>query len=108
MSNSKRILIVHRYFYPDTPAYALILKKMAEEWVKEGHSVSVLTTFPSYYGSSINNVKKEENIGGININRIKLFPEKNRNILSRLFNTILFALITYLKILYRKIDYTSY
>ncbi len=99
---SKRILIVHRYFYPDTPAYAIMLKKIGKKLVDHGYEVDVLTSMPSYYGSAQSGVPSTENLDGMKVHRLTLLPEKNRNMLARGLNSILFALLVFLKILFRK------
>lgn len=45
-----RILAVHRYFWPDSPPYAVMLREIAQAWVADGHAVSVLSSQPSYKG----------------------------------------------------------
>ncbi|WGF92204.1 glycosyltransferase family 4 protein [Aequorivita marisscotiae] len=100
MYKTKKILIVHRYYYPDTPAYAVMLKKIAEHLSTE-HSVEVLSSMPSYYGASTVGVKRKESLNKINISRIQLLPEKNRNFVIRIINTLLFAINVFFKILFR-------
>lgn len=98
---SKRILIVHRYFYPDTPPYAVMLKKIAEALLRSGYQVDVLTSMPSYYGSKKTGVPQVEHLNGLNVYRIKLLPEQNRNLLFRAINSVLFAILVFFKILFR-------
>ena len=40
--------MLHRYFWPDTPPYAVILKKIAKRLASDGHDVTVLSTQPAY------------------------------------------------------------
>ena len=47
MSGS-RLLLVHRYFWPDTPPYATILREIARRLREDGHQVEVLSAQPSY------------------------------------------------------------
>lgn len=94
------ILLVHRYYYPDTPAYAVMLKDIAER-LSVNHKVRVLSSYPSYYGSSTKGIKKKETVNNVQVNRIKLLPEKNRNFSARLANTLLFAIAVFFKILFR-------
>ena len=62
MMQSKRVLIVHRYFYPDTPTYARLLKKIAD-YISDKHQVNVLTTCPSYYGSENKKCNNNTDLG---------------------------------------------
>lgn len=48
----KKILVAHRYYWPDSPPYALILKELVDEWRAHGHTVDVLSSLPSYKASS--------------------------------------------------------
>jgi glycosyltransferase involved in cell wall biosynthesis len=43
------VVLVHRYFYPDTPPYATILRDIAVTLADAGLSVTVLTCQPSYH-----------------------------------------------------------
>jgi colanic acid biosynthesis glycosyl transferase WcaI len=42
------VVLVHRYFHPDTPPYATILRDIAVTLANAGFAVSVLTCQPSY------------------------------------------------------------
>lgn len=90
----KRVLIVHRYFYPDTPTYAKLLKKIADH-ISEKHQVNILTTCPSYYGSEDEKCNKREVLNGYEVKRYKLLPEMGRNVFLRLINSILFSLLVF-------------
>lgn len=100
-NSNKRILLVHRYYYPDTPAYASMLKKIAER-LSFDNKVEVLSSFPSYYGSTTKGVERVETINNVNVTRIRLFSEKNRKLIIRLINTFLFSFIIFFKICFRK------
>ncbi|MCP9292289.1 glycosyltransferase family 4 protein [Gracilimonas sediminicola] len=90
----KRVLIVHRYFYPDTPTYAKLLKKIAD-YISEKHQVKILTTCPSYYGSEEKKCSKREVLNRYEVRRHKMLPEMDRNVLLRLINSILFSLLVF-------------
>lgn len=98
---NKKILLVHRYYYPDTPAYAVMLKKIAEHLAKHNR-VDVLTSYPSYYGSSNEGVRKKEQRDNVSITRIRLLKEKRRKLSIRLMNTFLFSFFLFFIILFRK------
>jgi glycosyltransferase involved in cell wall biosynthesis len=70
-----RILVVSQYYYPEnTP-----ITSIAEELVKRGHHVEVLTGLPNYgYGEIVPGYqnKREEVINGVEIHRVKLSPRK--------------------------------
>ena len=79
-----KLLVVHRYFYPDTPTYAKLLGKLAKFHSTYIKKVEVLTAMPSYYGSEKKSIPRNENYQGIKIKRVRLLPEARRNFLLRL------------------------
>lgn len=74
------ILVVSQYFYPET----FRINDMAEEWVKRGYKVTVLTGIPNYpmgkffdgYGY---HSRRREQWNGIEIIRIPLIPRGSIN-----------------------------
>ncbi len=71
-----KILIVCQFYYPEN----FVIYKIAEELVKRGHEVDVLTGKPNYgYGFIIPEYKKvkEEKINGVNVHRVKLKARKH-------------------------------
>lgn len=95
-----KILIVHRYFYPDSPTYAFLLYKLAMNFKEYFKEVSVLTSMPSYYGSSkLKNIPSSENLNGIQVRRLRLLPEHNRSLFWRFLNSLLFAFSVFFHLL---------
>ena len=43
-----KILLSHRYFWPDTVNCGQILWNLTEHFSSEGHTVEVITSLPSY------------------------------------------------------------
>jgi len=98
-----RILLIHRYFWPDTPPYASILYEIARQLVKDGHEVEVLSTLPSYKsGSLTQKTPKSELVDGFTIKRLSLFPERRFRKIGKLLNFIYFPLAVAFDILTRK------
>ncbi len=73
--NKKHILIISQYFYPEQ----FRINDIAQEWVKRGYKVTVLTGIPNYPlgkfydGYSLKN-KRQEKWNGIDIIRVPLIP----------------------------------
>lgn len=42
------MLAIHRYYWPDTPPYASLLRAIVARWRDDGHLVDVFSTQPSY------------------------------------------------------------
>ncbi len=71
----KHILVVSQYFYPET----FRINDMADEWVKRGYKVTVLTGIPNYpTGKFFKGYswlkKRKETLNGIDIIRIPIIP----------------------------------
>lgn len=70
-----KILVVCQYYYPEN----FIITKFAEQFVKDGYEVHVLTGKPNYgYGYILPAYKNinEETINGVNIHRLNIYPRK--------------------------------
>ncbi len=95
-----RALVIHRYFWPDTPPYASMLRRIGEHWISGGHTVQVFSTQPSYKVEIQNEQRpKHEKLGDLEVVRCSLIKEKSRSALLRGFNSVLFAAKVFLHIL---------
>ena len=81
-----KILLVHRYFWPDTVNCGQILWNLTQHFSAEGHKVEVITSLPSYNLNSLKIcAKKNEYVKNIKIRRINLITE-GRNPIKKLIN----------------------
>lgn len=88
-----RVLLIHRFFWPDTPPYASMLRSIGKRLVKDGHDVTVFSSQPSYKKTySTENQPACENIDGLSVKRVSLFREANRSVAYRILNMIYFPL----------------
>ena len=83
----KHILLISQYFYPET----FRVNDMAQEWVKRGHKVTVLTGIPNYpMGKFFEGYdyrrRREEEWNGVRIIRIPLIPRGNSS--NKLINAL--------------------
>lgn len=86
-----RILAIHRYYWPDTPPYASILRTIVSHWASEGHSVDVLSSQPSYKKDArIEKQPEEQVLDGVRVKRLAL-PSEHGRPLTRLINIARFA-----------------
>lgn len=85
-----KILLTHRYFWPDTSPYGLILRALAEGLADLGHDVHVFTSRPSY-GRGVPAAPRFERLGRVNIRRTWVFPEHGRNRVTRVINVLLYC-----------------
>ena len=63
MAKRQHIVLIHRYFYPDTPPYAAILREIALNLGAAGNRVTVLTCQPSYNRSVVSRAPARERLG---------------------------------------------
>ncbi len=88
-----KILLSHRYFWPDTSPYGTILRSIAKRLAAEGHEVTVFATQPSYHASSRKNVPARETVDGFDIVRMPIFKERKGKVFLPLrgFNVLAYA-----------------
>lgn len=101
----KHILLVHRYYWPDVPAYAQMLHIMAQRFVEFGYDVTVFSTHPSYNdvyrGPSTEAV---ETVEGVRIRRVRLLKERKGGMLRRSVNVALFCTELFVHCLWNRYD----
>ena len=89
-----KILLVHRYFWPDHPNCGQILWHLTKHFSSEGHTIEVLTSLPSKnLDSKKIHAKKKEIIKDIKIRRIDLNIE-GRNPLKKIINGLVLGFWT--------------
>lgn len=98
------ILLIHRYFLPDTPPYATMLSYIAEH-IAKNHNVSVLSTQPSYkHDVAIEKQLAKEIRNGYEIQRLNVPKENRTKISTRLIATVVYLAKVFFAILKRKPD----
>ena len=89
-----KILLVHRYFWPDHPNCGQILWHLAKHLSSLGHTIDIITSLPSKdLNSRKINSKKTENIDNIKIKRLDLIIE-GRNPFKKIINAFSLGLWT--------------
>ena len=93
-----KILLLAQWFDPEPTFKGLAF---AKELKQQGHEVQVLTGFPNYPGGKIYDGYKlefyqREEIDGISILRVPLYPSHDGSALKRIFNYISFAFMAVL------------
>jgi glycosyltransferase involved in cell wall biosynthesis len=73
-----RILAIYRHYWPDTTPYARILRTILEHLADSGHEPVVFTAQPSYNDVRGPHQPWRETVGGVNVRRIRLLPERKR------------------------------
>lgn len=94
-----RVLAVHRYYWPDTPPYASLLRAVVGEWHRHGHDLEVLSSQPSYKPGAGNGRRpRREVVDGVRVRRLALRPD-SASTTRRLFNTLVFPLLVAARVL---------
>ena len=94
-----RAMLIHRYFWPDTPPYAVMLRAIASHWADAGHKVEVLTSQPSYKPETAPAAAPSaEQLDGFRVRRLRMGPDRGR-LPRRLWNTARFTLSVTLRVL---------
>jgi glycosyltransferase involved in cell wall biosynthesis len=94
-----RVLAVHRYYWPDTPPYASMLRDIATQWSMDGLDVEVMSSQPSYKRSSTLGTRpSREQVNGVTVRRVGLRSEHGRRAQVPI-NIVLFSLLVVWRIL---------
>ena len=83
-----KVLAIHRFYWPDTPPYASMLRVIVRQWVNDGHEVDVLSSQPSYK-AGVKNQKQpaKEVVDGAQVARLNLPSETGRPLV-RILNAL--------------------
>lgn len=93
-----KILLTHRYFWPDTAPYALMLRSIGDKLASEGHDVYVFATKPSYRaGTAV--APAREQLGALNVRRSWVFQENRNSPLLRVLNVVLYCVALFVQVL---------
>ena len=84
-----KLLLTHRYFWPDTAPYAAMLRSIAEGLAEAGHEVRVFASRPSYRGSA--SAPAREILGKLRVRRTWVFRENRANPIIRALNVLLYC-----------------
>ena len=88
-----RLLIITQFFEPEPTLKGLAFARRLTEY---GHQVQVLTGFPNYPGGKVYEGYKirpyqKEEIDGVTVHRVALYPSHDRSSLRRMLNYFSFA-----------------
>lgn len=100
-----KILLIHRWFWPDAPPYASMLRSIATQLAADGHDVTVLTAPPSYTkATAAMKMPRVQQLDGVTVKRCRLLPESKGNWPLRALNMLLFMFAITRQILFRKAE----
>lgn len=94
-----RVLAIHRYYWPDSPPYASMLRAITAQWVRDGASVRVVGTQPSYKPAArIPKRPWKETLDGVGVERVRLLEERQSRV-RKLLNMPVFVAQVALRVL---------
>lgn len=100
----KRVIIVHRYFWPNNYPYAMMLKEIAESLLAAGFEVTILTTRSG--AKHENDLRNEWSIKHrSNIKTLKLKQEKQLSTIRKAGNAFYFGIWVFFKLLVSKPEF---
>lgn len=97
-----KILMSHRYFWPDTAPYAILLRAIAEDLTDIGHDVHIFASIPSYRNDAEKKPLKRETKGSLSIRRCWVFQEEGAPNFIRAVNVVLYTFGLFFRILILK------
>ncbi len=94
---SLKIVLISHYFVPEIGAPSARLYEMAREWVRSGHTVSVVTCFPNHPTGIIDEKYKgmhflEEEIDGIRVLRNFVYATPNKGFFRKTLSHVSFMI----------------
>lgn len=103
----KKILLVHKHFYPDTPPYASMLAMISKHLASKGNDVSVFTAQPSYGNKKREGKSVEVMFNLIKVKRVYLLFNLWGSKISLALDMIYFPFRVFLEVLFGRYDVVS-
>lgn len=94
-----RILAIYRHYWPDATPYARLLRAILEDQMAQGHTATVFTAQPGYNDIDYSRQPRRETLGGVEVQRISLLPERKRLRMLRAVNYLYFLFRAVLHVL---------
>ncbi len=99
-----KILIVHRYYWPDKTPCAGFMHAIAKHLVTDGHTIDAITSQPSYSKDYKQERRsRSETVNGVNIKRLAL-PREAARPLIRVINALYLGIVIIVRGFYRRYD----
>ena len=102
MKTSLTILMIHQHYFPEMTGTGRRTRELAECFVRNGHNVTVITSFPREFRSMPNaHCESYEILNNVNVYRIKTLFDIGNNVFFRMLSYASFVLQS-LMLSYRK------
>lgn len=93
-----KILLTHRFFWPDTAPYAVMLRAIGDALAEAGHEVHCFSSVPSYRQTTAKSLPRET-LGALNLHRVWVFPNEKANSLKRFVNVLIYCVRLFVEVL---------
>ena len=93
-----KILLTHRFFWPDSAPYARMLREIGDSLADAGHDVHILSGLPSYRDDA-GVAPATEVLGKINVRRIKVFEREKQSPPRRMANVFVYCVAIFWRVL---------
>ncbi len=94
-----KILLSHRYFWPDTAPYAFLLRAIGEDVSSADRVVHIYCSKPSYRKGTVELKPKREILGSLNVYRCWVFQEEGASAIVRAVNVFLYTFGLFFRIM---------
>ena len=100
------ILLLQQHYFPEMAGVARRAKELSEQFVKNGHSVTVLTTYPREFRSMPGfTSNKYEVLNNVNVIRLKTIFIVGKKPISRMLSYLMYVILSFYYISYNKKKY---
>lgn len=98
-----KVLLTHRYFWPDTSPYGVIIRQLGEDLAGAGHDVRVFTSKPSYGKEEVDGPSIEM-IGSLHVRRIWTPFKQKKNQYARLVSELVYSFALFFYVIVSRAD----
>lgn len=93
-----KILLTHRFFWPDSAPYAALLRAIGDALAADGHDVHVFSSAPSYRADAPPAPRREA-MGALSVRRVPVFAREKTTPLRRGANLLIYCAALFVHIL---------
>lgn len=98
-----KVLLTHRYFWPDSAPYAIILRTLGNSLADAGHEVHTFSSVVSYRAGSERRPRREK-LDKLEVRRVWVFRGENNSSIKRLVNALIYSISLFVEVLRQRPD----
>tara|TARA_R100000365_G_scaffold3534_1_gene11994 strand:- start:5774 stop:6991 length:1218 start_codon:yes stop_codon:yes gene_type:complete len=93
-----KILLTHRYFWPDTAPYAVMLRTIGDALADARCEVHIFSSIASYRATDIQSPQQQQ-LGPLNVRRTWVFSGEKSSPVKRLANAVIYCVALFFEVL---------